>query len=230
MDESYCICGLSTFSFRAAVSLRAAGNEVIAVDRDPEVIARIRDDVTQAVCADLRDRLVLRDIGALDCGVAIVSLPKDFDIAILTTHFFHEEGMPRIVAQVNSEEEEAAIRVVGATEVVFPERDAADRIVRKLTLPGLVDHFPLTQDAGILEATCPDAFARKTILDLQIRTRYGVSVVGIKKKSSEPGAEDSEHMIIAPPATTVLAAGDLIVVLGTTESLSRFAKALAKRS
>lgn len=227
MKNSYCICGLSTYGYRVAARLYAAGKEVLAIDNDREVVERIRDDVTQAVCADLRDRSVLRSVGVLDCSVAVIALPKNFDVAILTTHFLRGEGMTRIIAQVNTEEEAEALRVVGASDVVFPDRDVADRTVRVLTLPGLVDHFALSKDAGIVELGCPGSFRGRSILDLQIRKEYGVSVIGIKKAQDSSGVP-LEHTIINPGPETVLEESDTIVVLGTSRNLSRFAEAVSR--
>ena len=227
MKKSYCFCGLSTFSYRAAVSLAEEGMEVLVIDKDPELIQRIGDRVSEAVCADVRNRDVLRSLGALDCDTVIVALPNDFDVAILTVHFFREEGMSRIIAEVQSEEAEAAIRVVGATEVVFPERDAADRLVRRLVLPGLVEHFALSREAGIIEVQVPESFIGKSLLDLEIRARYGVHVVGIKKP---PAGGRPEKTIIAPLPQTRFEAGDVMIVLGSTENLEEFTEAISKEN
>ncbi|MBI4585288.1 MAG: TrkA family potassium uptake protein [Planctomycetes bacterium] len=227
MTKSFCFCGLSTFSYRAATSLFAAGKEVLAIDRDQSLIQKIRDSVSNAVCADVRDREVLRGVGAFACDVAVMGLPKDFGAMILTVHFFRQQGTKRIIAEVRNQDEGEAVKVVGATEVIFPERDAADRLVKNLTLPGLVEHFALSQDAGIIEVQCPRPFVGKTVIELNIRQEYGVTIVGIQKNGSGVGGPP-RRTVIAPDPATRFEEGDIMLVLGATENLTAFAKAIAK--
>jgi trk system potassium uptake protein TrkA len=226
MEKSFCFCGLSTFGYRAACSLHAAGKRVLAIDRDADVIQSIRDLVDKAVCADLRHREVLKAVGALECDAAIVALPTSFDVAILTVHYLRQEGMRRIIAEVESDEAEAAIKVVGAHEVVFPERDAADRVVRSLVTPGLVDHHSLTPESGLLEIQCPDSFFERTLVDLRLRERFDVYVLGVKRvpDGSPPGAPP----VLLPPLPSLeFRAGDTLITLGNEKNLARFAKEVA---
>ncbi|MFC2171169.1 potassium channel family protein [Acidobacteriota bacterium] len=227
MSDSYVFCGLSTVSIHAAGKLHSLGMEVLGIDRNKDFIQKVSGSVTKAVCADLRDKEVLRSIGVLDCDVAVIGLRHNFDVAVILVHMFKKAGLKQIVAQVDCDDEEEAIRVVGATHVVFPERDAADRLVKTLTLPGLVERITLTEDAGVIEVACPKAFVGKSLIDLKIRAKYGVHVVGIRK-ASDPRASRASRTILAPDPETHFDEGDMILALGHGRQLTSFAAELSR--
>lgn len=212
--------GLSTFCARVAIGLETAGTKVIAVDVSESRVNAIRDSVTKAFCADLRDREVLGELGVLDCDTAVVGLPDHFDIGVLLVHYLSTHGVKEIIAQVNTEDQAAAIEVVGATRTIFPERVAAEQLIRSLTLPGLLDRIDVTEDAAIVEVDCPDVFVGKSLKGLDLRKKYNVHVVGLIRKvegSSKP------QTILAPPAEEPLMADDVLMVLATTGRLRNFA-------
>lgn len=223
MNQSYAILGLSTLSQRAAVLLHKLGATVLAIDENNELIEEIRDDVTRAVCADVRHRDVLRKLGVLDCDTVLLGLRHHFDITVLTVRFLSQNGVKKIVAQVDSLEEVEAIRAVGATHAVFPERDAADRLVKELALPNLVDKIALSEDVGVIECPCPEMFQGKTIIQLDVRKNYQVLVIGIK--TYEDGRE---QIAIAPPPQTVLEQGQTLLVIGKLGDVARFVETFSQ--
>jgi trk system potassium uptake protein len=220
MPEFAAALGLSTFCARVAVGLEEAGTKVIAVDVSEARVNAIRDSVTKAFCADLRDRDVLGDLGVTDCGTAVVGLPDHFDIGVLLVHYLKTHGVKEIIVQVNTEDQAAAIEVVGATRTIFPERVAAEQLIRSLTLPGLIDRIDVTEDAAIVEVDCPDGFVGRSLKGLDLRRKYNVHVVGLIRKV-EGGAKS--QTILAPPAEEPLMAGDVLMVLATTGRLRNFA-------
>ncbi len=217
--------GLSTFCARVAKNLESAGTRVLAVDVSETRVNNIRDDVTKAVCADLRDREALADIGVLECETAIVGLPDHFDIGVLLVHYLKNHGVREIIVQVNTEDQAAAIEVVGATRVVFPEQMAAEQLVRSLTLPGLIDRIDVSEDAAIIEVDCPGGFVGRSLKGLDFRKKYNVHVVGLIRKGPEIG---KTHTILAPPAEDPLLEGDVLMVLATTSRLRNFALQMEK--
>jgi len=220
MPEFAAALGLSTFCARVAIGLEAAGTKVIAVDVSEARVNAIRDSVTKAFCADLRDREVLRELGVTDCDTAVVGLPDHFDIGVLLVHYLSNHGVREIIVQVNTEDQATAIEVVGATKTVFPERVAAEQLVRSLTLPGLIDRIDVTEDAAIVEVDCPDVFVGRSLKGLDLRRKYNVHIVGLIRKVE---GRVKPQTILAPPAEEPLMAGDVLMVLATTGRLRNFA-------
>ncbi len=221
MRRSYAILGLSTFCQRAAASLYKLGATVLVVDQDEALIQEIRNQVTQAVCADARHRDVLKSLGVLECDVVILGLRHHFDITVLTVRYLEQNGVKEIIAQVDSLDEVEAIRAVGATQAVFPERDAADRMVKELALPGFVDKITLAKDIGVAEIRCPDEFSGKSMLELDIRKKHKITIIGIKPKSA------SQETLIAPPPESTLVQGDTLIVMGRLHDVTKFTDAFA---
>jgi len=217
VNRSYAILGLSTFSQRAATSLYSLGATVLAIDSDESLIQQISDEVTRAVCADVRHRDVLRSLGVLDCDVVILGLRHHFDLTVLAVRFLVQNGVKHIIAQVDSLDELEAIRAVGATHAIFPERDAADRLVKEFALPGLMDRIALSKDIGLVEIPCPDEFAGKSILDLNVRQRFQVTIIGIKSAVGE-----KEEIKITPPPATILDANDFLIMIGDVQHMAAF--------
>ncbi len=225
MPEFAAALGLSTFCARVAMGLEAAGTKVIAVDVSETRVNAIRDSVTKAFCADLRDRDVLGELGVNDCDTAVVGLPDHFDIGVLLVHYLRTHGVQEIIVQVNTEDQAAAIEVVGATKTVFPERVAAEQLVRGLTLPGLIDRIDVTEDAAIVEVDCPEEFVGRSLKGLDLRRKYNVHVVGLIRSME---GKTKPQTILAPPAEEPLVAGDVLMVLATTGRLRNFALQIDK--
>ncbi len=219
MKPSFAILGLSTFCRRAATSLFKTGAAVLAIDQDERIVEQVKDDVSRAVCADVRDRDVLRTLGVPECDIVVLGLRHHFDITVLTVRFLVNQGVKNIIAQVDSLDEAEAIRAVGATRVVFPERDAADRLVKEMVLPGLVDQISLSDDIGVIEIVCPSEFAGKSIRDLGIREKFDITVIGIRSLKDERSGK------IAPPLPqTVLTEDHQLLVVGRFEDVSKFSE------
>jgi len=223
INDSFAVLGLSTFGYRTAVSLYEAGAAVIAVDRDEKLVNRISPFVTKAVAADLMDASALQHIGALEVDTVIVGLRSSFDVATLLIHMYKKQTkVKKIVAQVDTSEKADVLKLVGADIVVFPEKDMADWVVRHLAVPNLVEQISLHSDKAIVEVPIPRRFMGKSLIDLQIRAKYNVYVIGIKRADEKK--PDKVDVTIAPSPQTKFQEGDAILILGDLEDLNRFMK------
>ena len=222
IKESFSVLGLSKFGYRTAVGLFEAGARVIAVDRDVHLVEKISQQVSLTVTADVMDWEVMDRFGVFDVDVVVIGFRKAFEAAVLLTHHMRKNTkVSRIIAQVDTYEKGEALRLMGVDTVIFPEQDIADRLVRRLTMPDLVEHIPLSPDTAIIETAVPEGFTGKTLAELDIRARYKVSVLGIRHPG---GGEGAGEVIISPSATTRFQPGDMMLVLGRAEDLDRFAR------
>ncbi|MBF0213850.1 MAG: TrkA family potassium uptake protein [Magnetococcales bacterium] len=219
MPYNFLVIGLGTFGRQAAVALASGGAEVLAVDHSEERVNGIRDQVSRAVCCDTLDEEAMSSIGAFDVDCAIVAIRRHFDVTVLATHALHKKGVPRILAQVESDNEAEAIRAVGSTETIFPQRDMALRIANKLLHPNLADHIPLGCGAALIDIPCPPPFAGHTLGGLALRTRYGVTLIGLRPAPVHGAPTPSDPMQLNPPPETRLRADDHLLLLGTLTEL-----------
>lgn len=219
VKNAFAIFGLSKFGYRMALSLFEGGSTVIAVDINERKVQKISESVSNAVCADLMDWDVMDHIGAFDVDVAIIGLRHSFDAEVLlTNHLKKHTDVAKIIAQVDTDEKGEALRLMGADLIVFPEKDMADRVVKQLTMSSdLVDLISLSPNAAIIEMLAPDTFIGRSLIQLKIRSKHNVHVVGIKHHDKE-----REDVIIAPSPDAKFLPADTMLLLGNTENLKKF--------
>ncbi len=224
MKLNVVVLGLGTFGSQAAVSLSEGDANVLAVDIDERAVERISSQVTRAMCADATNEEAMEAAGALEVDTAVVALRRHFATAVLAVYMLRKHGVERIFAHVGTEQEGEAIRAVGATDIVFPEHDMADRVAQKLLTPDLADLIPLDRNVVIVEMPCPQSFVGKSPADLDIRRKYGVTIIAVRSAPPEPGA--SGEINVAPASDVTLEHGDIIYLIGEVEQLDAFKQAV----
>lgn len=217
MGKNYAVLGLGAFGYQMAVSLQEGGGQVLAVDLDERIIQHISPYVSKAAVADISDREALKSLGIFDVDSVIVGMPDHFDCTVLVTHFLKQSGIPEIFAQVESEAEESAILAVGATRAIFPERDIARRVSDQLLVPEKASHIPLGEDVSLIEMPCPREWIGKSLLELNVRKRFGVYIIGIKEQTGTK--KKPVHFDIFPPPERPLSQSDILMVIGKSDQL-----------
>lgn len=222
-EESFVVFGLGTFGGNCARALYRSGAIVLAIDQDEKAVDQISPLVTVAVRADVLDEAALQEVGAFDMTTAIVALRRHFDTSVLLTHMLKNRGIKEVLVQVDSDRESSAIKAVGATEVIFPERDMASQIARRLVNPGLADQVPLDENFAIIDVGCPPSFAGQTLQELELRQKYNVTVVALKHVEMDSGKTLFQP---APSPDKPLQATDHLLLLGDRKNLFRFKQQL----
>jgi trk system potassium uptake protein TrkA len=208
----YAVIGLGKFGATVVRSLHERGHEVIAIDRDRNRVQEVRDTSTQSIEANCTDQDTLRALGLQDADAVVVSLGEQMDASILVTLYLRELGLKEIVVKAVSEDHGKILHLIGATEIVHPERDTARRVARGLGLRSIVEYLPLAADSSLVEVQVPAEFLGKTLAELEIRKRYQVLVVAIKR---------GEGLVIATGGDERLLAGDILVLIGRDADLDR---------
>jgi trk system potassium uptake protein TrkA len=206
----YAVIGLGKFGATVARTLFARGNEVVAIDNDRARVQEVRDSCTQAIEANCTDQDTLRALGIQDSDAVVVSLGERMDASILVTLYLRELGVKEIVVKAVSEDHGKILHLIGATEIVHPERDTARRVARGLGLRSIVEYLPLAADSSLVEVHVPAEFVGKTLAELEIRKRYQVLVVAIKR---------GEGLLIATGGDERLRAEDVLVLVGKDDDL-----------
>ena len=208
--NQFVVIGLGRFGRSVATKLASLGNEVLVIDTNKEAVRQIEGQVSSAVVADATGTGVLHSLGVQNFDCAINCIGDDLQANILTTLICKDLGVKYVVAKAQNEQNKKVLERIGADLVVFPEVVVGKKIASMLSNPSLNEIMSLTDDYKIVEVATPDAWVDKTILDSDIRKKYNVSIVFIKR----------EEQIINPEPATVLQKGDVLVLAGETEKLN----------
>ncbi|MBF0162221.1 MAG: TrkA family potassium uptake protein [Magnetococcales bacterium] len=218
MAGNFLVVGLGTFGSRVAQALFESGAYVLAVDQDEERVNAIRESSSKAVCCNATNTEAMKAVGAFDVDTAIVAIRNHFDATVLVTHALRKNGVEHLLVQVDNEQEEEAIHTFGATEVIFPPRDMAVRIARRLIHPDLAESIPLTHDVAMIDIACPTLFVGRSISDLALRTHFGVNLIGIRHPDQGHGGE---RFTLNPSPDIRLHSEDNLILLGNLGQLAK---------
>jgi len=215
--KSFAIIGLSSFGFYLAKQLADDGHSVMAIDRNEDRIERVKSFVDRAIIVDATDRETLTGLGLADLDAVIVSLGDSMDASILVTLYLRELRAENIIAKALTEDHGKILNIIGATEVVFPERDEARRIAKKIESDYLLDSFEIGDGTSIIETAPPHDFVGYKLGDLDLRNKYGVLVIMIKEVVPE-------KTVIIPTADHVIKDTSILLLLGKDEDLAKIKK------
>jgi trk system potassium uptake protein len=216
----YAVLGLGLFGTSIARTLAAMGHQVLAVDLDLGPVEAVGAEVSDAVQADATDRAALEAIQIARYRVVFVTI-GDLASSILATLALRELGVRRIIAKVNSVQQGRILARLGAEDILFPERDMGERVARQVASASFVTmQIDLTRDASLLEMVPPPVIVGRTLADVDVRRRFGVTIVAVRRRNSADGLV--EDALVSPPADTVIGPHDLVLVAGPNENLTRF--------
>ncbi|MCD6093465.1 MAG: TrkA family potassium uptake protein [Candidatus Omnitrophica bacterium] len=226
--RQFAVIGLGRFGSSVAKTLAEKGHQVLAVDIDKEKVQNISSLVTHAVQIDATDEKVLRTIGIKDMDVVIIAIGKNLEASILVTLILKEMNVREIVAKAINEIQGKVLRKVGATKVVFPERDMGAQVANSLTSSQIIEYINLSSDHSVVEIVTPSTFIDKSLQQLDIRSKYKANVIAIKKKipsiTDKGDTEIKEEINISPASSDVLRKGDTLVVIGRNKDIERLQK------
>ena len=213
--KSYIVIGMGLFGMEVARKLCALGCEVLAIDRNTDLVQQVANDVTHAVVADGQDKDVLRalDAGNFDC--AIVAIGDDLAASVLTTMNLKELGVPYVVCKARDITHRRVLEKLGVDRVVIPECEFAGKLARSLSSHNVLDYIELSEEYGILEVPAPRSWVGKTILELNVRAKLGVNIIAVKNERTTN---------VSPSANYKIESGDIMVVLGDTKALEAVQK------
>jgi trk system potassium uptake protein TrkA len=212
--KQFVVIGLGSFGFNLATALAKDGHEVLVIDSDERNIEAIKDRVTHAVMADATDKKVLSEFVSTDADAVIVGLAENMEASTLVTLYLRDLGMKEVIVKALSDDHAKVLKAVGATEIVYPEKDVALRLAERLSTPNLIEHLPLTPEYSIVEITPPESFLGKTLRELQLRKEFGVIVIAVKDVLS-----NTFHLI--PDTDFEIKPNSALVIIGRSENIDK---------
>lgn len=215
MRKQYAVFGLGNFGKHLALGLENLGCEVIVVDNSMEKIQEIADKVSYAMCANIEDPEVIKSLGARNLDGAVIAISENFGTSIMATIMAKEIGIPYVLAKAQSSLHATVLKKVGADAGVHPEKEMGRRIARTMVSGNFADWIELSPDYSLVEIEIPDEWIGKRLVDLQIREKYGINVVG----TIENGVVD---VTINPqrPFNKNL----IVILIGSNEALQKLKK------
>jgi trk system potassium uptake protein TrkA len=222
---SFVIFGLGSFGFHTASALVAEKQQVMAIDHDEEKIQDIKNIVASAVIADVTDKRTLKSLGIEDVDAAVISLSGNaFADTVLLTLYLKEIGIKNIIARVTNDDEAKILTMLGATQVIFPEKDMALRLASRISNPHVFDQIDLGEDLQLLEISAPKCFYGKSIRKLDLRKKYNVHIILIKRNlliSNDQEKNKLNYKIILPQPEIPIMKEDILTLIGEKSNLEK---------
>lgn len=212
-DDNVVVIGLGRFGGQVAESLLDLGHEVLGIDSDGQIVQEWSDRLTQVVQADATDNDVLRQLGVQDFPRAVVGIGTNLEASVLTVLSLTEVGVPEIWAKAISVKHGKILSAVGARHVIYPEAEMGERVAHLIT-GRMLDYIEFDDGFAIAKLRAPREAVGRTLADIGLRSRWGVTVVGTKL----PG----QDFTYAKPET-VVPDGCLLIVAGDTKKVEKFA-------
>lgn len=220
--QKYLVIGLNNFGYHIAKSLKEYGSRVTGLDHDAARLEHARPYLDEALTGDATDRQLLEKIGVKDFTGVIVGI-GEIDTNILVTIALRDIGVRHIIARASSDHHCRVLEQFEVFDIVFPDRDAATREGKTLSIKNVLDYVPLAGEYVVMNIHPPRSFIGKNIRDLQIGARFQCQILGIKfgqgDKNWKPDAPEWENMKIAPTANDVIPENSVLLFLGRKSDL-----------
>lgn len=213
MRKNFAVIGLGRFGGSICRTLSDEGFEVLAIDKNEERVNAYAMIASHAAVGDTTDEAVLKSLGIRNFDHVIVAIGDDIQSSILTTLILKELGVTHITVKAQNDYHEKVLVKIGADKVVHPERDMGRRIAHNMASSSVLDYLELSDEHSIVEIVANSKIRGHTIIDLDIRKKYGLNIVAIKR---------GMDIIVSPKANEDIQANDILIVIGTDEDIDRF--------
>ncbi len=225
MNDKFAVIGLGLIGTGIAKNLAERGAEVIAIDNDLDKVNNIKEEVAHAVGMDSTDVKALQAQNVHDLDAVVVAIGHNFEGLLLTCTLLMEMGVKRILARASNKHQRMILEKVGLKEIFEPDREIGKTVAEMLIHPDVKAFLPLPDDYEIIEIHTPKKVANKSVNEINLRERYNLNLITIKRTFHEKKNEEMvpvEHIIGVPKGDTVLLETDIIILLGKTYDVDKF--------
>lgn len=226
MAKKIAIIGLGDFGMNLAKHLTAKGAEVLAIDSDFEKVEEIKDSVAVAVRLDATDEKALKAQGVHDMDAVVISIGQEFESTILTVMNLLNIGVKKIIARATTPIHKIILEKVGVHNIISPEEEVADKLASSLMYEDVLEWIKLGNEYTIAYIPTPDIFVGKTLQELDIRIKYNVNLITIKKitkviNKATKQEEIREKILGVPGPGTVIEADDILILFGREKDIAK---------
>ncbi|GAV22646.1 potassium channel family protein [Carboxydothermus pertinax] len=211
-SKQFGVIGLGRFGSSVAKTLSELGYEVLAVDSSEERVEEIKDYVTHAVCADATDEHTLKAVGIRNCDEVVVAIGQEMQNSILITLMLKEMGIKKVWAKAQNDLHGKILSKVGADHVIYPEKEMGIKVANKMVANNILEFIELSEEYSILEISIPPRYLGKTIKEIDVRAKYGFTILAIKR---------GNQLLISPSSDEQFQTGDILVLIGRNENFKK---------
>lgn len=219
------VIGLGTFGAKTAVRLFEKGAEVIAIDKDEDLVDKLKERVTHAVQLDVTDERGLRSQNISDVDVAVVAIGDHIEQSILAVTMLRKLGVGRVIARATSLLHEHVLHEIGASEIIKVEEEMGEIIASKIVAPHVLQRYNFAAGYSIVELRLGKKFEGKTLVESKIRQNYNLNIVALQKRVpyvTEDGKSAYRVDINdCPMPMDVIESDDIVVLVGSEKNLNR---------
>lgn len=208
-----------------AMTLAELGHDVTGIDSSEDNVRVLADHISLAMQLDATDEKALRAAGIQDVDVAVVSIGEHIESSLMVVTLLREMGIKEIVAKAVTPLHGRILEKLGVARVVFPEREMAVRIAHSLVVANVLDYIELSDKFSIAEIPAPAEFTGKTLREIGLRSRFGLTTIAIKRATK---SGDGDFTNVAPGPDDVVEAGDVLALLGSNERIGQLDELLRK--
>jgi len=213
--KQFAVLGLGRFGQKVAKELTLRGQEVVVMDKDEAKVNLIKDLVTHAFIGDMTDEAALREANVPNCDLVVVGQSSSIEANLLAVQLCQELGVKELVVKAQSTLHGKILKKLGVQTIVYPEQDTAVKLADKLTLKGIMDYMEISKEFDVIEMKAVPDFYNKKLKDLNLRKRYNVTVLAIKR-----GAET----IMSPDGESLIKSDDILLLLGKIQDMEKLAR------
>lgn len=213
--KSFLILGAGRFGTSIAETLNRLGQEVCVIDKNPDIVQNIAENVTHAIVGDACEESVLKSIGAANFDIAVVALSHDMQASILITVLLKELGVERVLARAVDPIHMKILQKVGADEILLPEMQMAEKLAYRLVSRRRLNDLELSAEFSIVQMECPPKWVGKNPILLDVRQKYGINIIAVERQN---------NISIAFPSEYKFQKNDILVLLGKNEDIEALAK------
>ena len=203
--KTYAVFGLGRYGRAVACELVDNGMEVIAIDTDQKIVNDIAAYLPVCKCADVTDAEVISRLGIGNIDTVIVCMASNLEASVMAVTLCKEAGVKTVIAKCSNEMQQKILLRVGADQVVFPENESGIRLAKNLLSSGFIDMISLSKDVSMVEIDVKDEWIGKNLIELNLRKKYGINVVALKKGEDVNVNVNPEQMLDAETTLIVIA-------------------------
>jgi trk system potassium uptake protein len=214
VKKSFLVIGAGRFGKSVAHTFNQLGHDVMLVDKDEALVQLMSNEVTNALIADCTSESCLKSLGVRNFDAVVLAIGYDIQASIMAAILLIELGAKYVVSKAQTELHGKVLQKVGVDRVVYPERDMGHKLARSLIAPTIIDMIELSDDFSVVEVSAPKVMIGKSLLELNLRARYGISVIALRRNNGG-------KTLISPVAKDIIEENDVIVAIGENKNLNK---------
>jgi trk system potassium uptake protein TrkA len=211
--KQFAVLGLGRFGQKVAKELAMRGHEVVVMDREESKVNMIKDLVTHSFIGDITDEQALREANVQNCDSVVVGQSSNIESNLLAVQLCQELGVKELVVKAQSTLHGKILKKMGADNIVYPEQDTAVKLADKLTLKGIMDYMEISNEFDIIELKALPQFINKKLSELNLRKKYNVTILAIRRHGAET--------IMSPDGDTIILPDDILILIGRIQDMEK---------